>query len=173
MAILARKNDDVHLTLVGGPGRVEQEDYLRSLKSKVEESSLTKWVSFSGPVPHSEIAGSYRESDLFCTVSDTGSLDKAILEAMACGVPVIGSNSAFLALARANGMDELIVEEKVDAKMLAETIHKFINLPPSRRDKLIEQGKKIAREHDLDQFTDKIVEVFRQVNRSRVALCTF
>lgn len=166
MAVLVKEKKNLHLTFAGGPGRVEQKDYLRSLQSKVEKMGLTKWVSFIGPVPHTEIPSLYRQSDLFCTTSDTGSLDKTILEAMASGIPVIGSNKAFTTLALANGLDELVVEKKDDAQVLAETIHRFWNLPRPRRRQLIEQGRKIAAEHDLDGFTDRLVEVFQQVKRT-------
>ena len=37
----------------------------------------------------------YQSGDLFVNLSDTGSLDKAVLEAMACGLKILTSNEAF------------------------------------------------------------------------------
>jgi glycosyltransferase involved in cell wall biosynthesis len=162
MEILVKKNMGIHLTLVGGAGKMEQENYLQALQSKVDSGGLAKWISFAGPVPHSDIPNYYRQSDLFCTASDTGSLDKAILEAMACGVPVIGCNAAFAEIARSNGLVELIFEKKGGAEALAEAISRFYSLPRTKRQQLADKGKAIAAEHDLSRFTARIADIFKE-----------
>ena len=155
---------NICLILAGGPGRTGHEAYLKSLQSQVEESGLEKWVRFEGAVPHSEIPSFYRQADLFCTMCDTGALDKAIIEAMASGVPVIGNNPGFMSIARTNGLDEWVVE---GSRSLAEAIDRFRKLTlPQRRD-LAGKGRKIAAEHDLDRLTDRLATVFQQVQKDR------
>lgn len=161
VGVLEDKN--IFLTLVGGAGRPEDETYIKSLRSLLIKYGLEDNVRFSGAVPRFKMPSVYRQADLFCTMSDTGSLDKVIIEAMACGVPVVGGNSAFKAIARANGLDECVVDDK-DPVHLAGAIERIRSLPRDKRQKIADRVRKIAAEHDLDRLTDKFVEVFRQLS---------
>ena len=52
-------------------------------------------VRFVEGLPHAEIVPTYQRATLFATASVTGSLDKVVLEAAACGLPPIVCNPAF------------------------------------------------------------------------------
>ena len=75
------------LRIVGdGPERASLERLAQSLHAK---------VTFVGGVPHSRIRDEFRRAGLFLHTSETGSLDKLLLEAIACGCPVQTFNPAF------------------------------------------------------------------------------
>ncbi|MEA3346990.1 MAG: glycosyltransferase, partial [Candidatus Auribacterota bacterium] len=73
----------------------EHRSYYDNLKKQAEEYRLGNLVKFTGPVLHSEMPMLYKSSDVFINLSDTDSLDKAVLEAMSCGLPVLTSNKSF------------------------------------------------------------------------------
>lgn len=82
-------------TVVGGPAMARDVKYFESLVSFVRSLGLESFVHFNGAVPYLEIPEIYRSHDLFLSMSTTGSIDKAVLEAMASGLSVITANEAF------------------------------------------------------------------------------
>lgn len=83
------------LSIVGGPLLPRDRDYMDILKKIITEKNLASYVHFQGARPYSEIPELLRDHDFFLNVSATGSLDKAVLEAMACGLTVLTSNEAY------------------------------------------------------------------------------
>lgn len=83
------------LSVVGGPLTRRDEDYFTRLKALVREKNLSDRVFFLGPRPYAAIPATYRNHDMFISLSRTGSVDKSVLEAMSSGLSVICANEAF------------------------------------------------------------------------------
>jgi len=77
--------------LIGGPVTDLDIVYTEKLKSYIKENNLVN-VLWKGPVPLSEAIQILNQTDIFVHFGNTGSLDKAILDAMACGVIPMSSN---------------------------------------------------------------------------------
>jgi glycosyltransferase involved in cell wall biosynthesis len=91
---LSYVNIPVKVTLIGvGPE-------LEKCQKYVQNCNLQAKVQFLGQVPHNGIADLLYKSDLFCMPSRSEGLPAAPLEAMACGLPVVGTN--------VGGMSEII-----------------------------------------------------------------
>lgn len=86
------------LTLVGSSITPGDFAYAEKIKVFVRDKGLESQIQFLGDRHYSEIPGILREHDIFLNTSRTGSLDKAVLEAMACGLPVLTSNEAYRAI---------------------------------------------------------------------------
>ena len=104
-------------SIIGGPLLPRDREYLDVLKKFARESGIEKRVYFLGSRHYSEIPLLLREYDLFLNASKTGSLDKAVLEAMACGLPVITANEAYRKI-----LAPKYFLERVSAPLLAERI---------------------------------------------------
>lgn len=74
---------------VVGDGRLRQQ-----LSDRVRQAQLLSSVSLRGVIPRDEVYRSLGESDVFITTSAGEGLPVAMLEAMACGVPVVASDIA-------------------------------------------------------------------------------
>lgn len=86
MALVAKERRDVKLRVVGeGPEK-------RRLVSLVKALDLEENVLFKGFVPHTQIIRHYQQCDIFCFPTLGEPFGKVVLEAMACGKPVIASN---------------------------------------------------------------------------------
>jgi glycosyltransferase involved in cell wall biosynthesis len=74
------------------PGRVD----LR-LVGPVQDPAYAEslGVQLAGPRRYDEVVHDYRWADVLVNLSETGSADKAVLEAMACGTAVVTSNEGF------------------------------------------------------------------------------
>lgn len=86
------------LSIIGGPLMQRDQAYYESLKKLVREKGLERQVFFHGARPWREIPETYREHDVFLSMSTTGSIDKSVLEAMSVGLTVLTANEAFSTL---------------------------------------------------------------------------
>ncbi len=94
-ALLGRK--DVQLVLIGeGP-------YETTLRNKVQSHGIEDRVHFLGGLLQDKIADWLNRATLFCLPSYNEGLPNVVLEALACGVPVVATN--------VGGIPELITSE--------------------------------------------------------------
>jgi len=87
--------NDFKVVIVGGLYE-KDEKYLEHLNDEIEKSGMKERISLINEVPHDKIVEYYQQATVFVNPSTTGSLDKTVLEAMACGIPVVTCNDAFL-----------------------------------------------------------------------------
>jgi glycosyltransferase involved in cell wall biosynthesis len=98
-AEVARQDPTAHLVLVGhGPlrGRLEQQ---------VHAADLHRCVTFAGARPHADIPQWLAAADVLCLPSVAEGLPNVVLEALACGRPVVAS--------AVGGVPELVTDEAV------------------------------------------------------------
>lgn len=81
-----RPNVPLQLRIVGdGPLKAE-------LEHLVQQQGSAKITDFVGRVPHSQVPEQLRQLDVYAALSRSESFGVAVLEASACGVPVLVSN---------------------------------------------------------------------------------
>jgi glycosyltransferase involved in cell wall biosynthesis len=83
--------DVYHLVITGGKGWMTE-----SIFEQVKRSGLEGRVHFPGFVDDADLPALYSAADLFAYVSLYEGFGLPLLEAMACGTPVIGSNTSSL-----------------------------------------------------------------------------
>ncbi len=84
-----REQADVSLTIVGAPVTVAEQAYEQKLRQHIADLELADHVNLPGRVSQADLPQFLNRSKIFVTVAQNGSLDKAILEAMAVGLPVV------------------------------------------------------------------------------------
>ncbi|MCE5213548.1 MAG: glycosyltransferase family 4 protein [Methanobacterium sp.] len=112
MKEVLKKQDNVRLKIVGsGPFKTK-------LKNLIKELDLEEAVEIIENVSDEELLNLYTSSDLFVLPSiidsqgNTEGLGLVLLEAMACGLPVIGSNVGGITDIIVDGETGLLVQEK-------------------------------------------------------------
>lgn len=104
--------------IVVGPGTVLRLRY----EKLVEDMSLTNNVVFTGFVSSAELPSYYRSADIFCAPATGGeSFGIVLLEAMACGKPIVATNIQGYASVLANGDEGLLVPPR-DEESLADAL---------------------------------------------------
>lgn len=155
--ILVKNNvRGIRVDIVGSPGLDEHLHYSESLKMMVRAMGLEEIIHFRGPIPNRETVVYYQRSDLFVNLSGTGSVDKAVLEAMACGCLVLTSNDAF-----SEFLPPEFLVEKNQPEKLAERILQLMKLSPENAKSLKENLRQIVlKSHNLENLVKKILEQF-------------
>lgn len=92
--IMKNQNVEFSITIIGEPALKKDKDYEQKLKSLIGQLGLKENFNFLGKINHRDLVSYYQSHDLFVHLSKTGSLDKVILEAMACGMNVLSSNDS-------------------------------------------------------------------------------
>jgi glycosyltransferase involved in cell wall biosynthesis len=142
------------LTIVGDATNDDERRYVDELRQRIN-SECRQRIVFKGRLEPDNIAEELAAADVFVNLSATGSLDKAIVEAMASGCPVLSSNDAFGVIARNAGFSDCIVQR--DAEGLKAALEHFLELDRSERDLIADRQSKIAlRDHTLDGLMDRL-----------------
>ena len=146
----------VRLDIVGDVPDPSNAVYRSELLSLIRSKGLGDRVRLLPGVPHRETVAFYQQAGLFLNLSATGSLDKAVLEAMACGSLVLTSNEAFVKLVP----PECFVAD-ANPERIAVAIRTLLKLPDTTRAQLGNASRRLVmQEHSLEGLVTKIVKQF-------------
>ena len=83
---------DAELVIAGGPPAEQLANHAeaRRLRELAERTGVADQVKLVGAVPHDQMATWYRSADVVACTPHYSSAGRVSLEAMACGVPVVG-----------------------------------------------------------------------------------
>ncbi|AVT36853.1 glycosyltransferase [Plantactinospora sp. BB1] len=83
---------DVELVIAGGPPAEHLNNHAeaRRLREVAESSGVADQIKLVGSVPHDQMSAWYRSADVVACTPRYASAGRVPLEAMACGVPVVG-----------------------------------------------------------------------------------
>ncbi len=112
-----RLPDGWKFIVVGGAITHDDTAYRSELETLAQKSGVLEHVVFAGSVPHSQMPAYYQSAHLFLHASATGSIDKAVLEAMSTALPVISSSEAFKSI-----LPEEYIAKTVSAESFASMI---------------------------------------------------
>lgn len=147
----ARASIDLRLRVVGGPVSEDDVAYDARIRARARELGLEGAVEFVGAVPYAQIASEYAAGATFLNLSSTGSLDKAILEAMASGCIPVSRNTSFAALAAQHGFGELVAGP--GAEGAADALVRVMSKAAGERDELSERLRAVVvAEHSLERL---------------------
>ncbi|HEX6978361.1 MAG TPA: glycosyltransferase family 4 protein [Alphaproteobacteria bacterium] len=160
MAILhgSAAGKGIRLRIVGPMLTLDDLAYDRELRSSVYAKGLHDTVLFEGFMPQRFTPRLYRSAFLHLNVSETGSMDKTVMEALACGCPVLTSNPAFRAVL--SGYPEFILDSS-DPAIIAERIMSLYE----RRHGYDPQSLRalVAGHHDEEAYVEKILALLRDL----------
>ncbi len=154
-----RGNELLHLVLVGGKGWLFDEIFRR-----IEELGIQKRVHFTGYVPDDELPLWYNAALAFVFPSVYEGFGMPVVEAMACGTPVIASNASSIPEA-AGEAARLFAPQDVDG--LVEAITAVTQSPPLQQE-MRQKGLQQAAKFSWERAGMETAVVYQQEIESRV-----
>jgi len=159
-ALLRRQEGLAHtLVLVGGRGW-----YYEEIDATVDALGLTGHVHIAGHVPGDELALWYSAADLFCYPSMYEGFGLPPLEAMACGTPVVTSNTS--SLPEVVGDAGLMVDP-ADVEGLAAHMARVLS-DPDLRARLRKAGPERAAQFSWRATAERTLAVYEDALRQGV-----
>jgi glycosyltransferase involved in cell wall biosynthesis len=151
---IARARCAGHLVMVGGGPALP---YLQSLAARL---GVADHVTFTGELPHEATIGWMKAADAFVFASQTETQGLVVVEAMACGVPVVAVAAGGVAEAITHGRTGLLTDP--DPVALAEAIGLVLGDGDLRRS-LGEVARRAAQDYSADAVIERTLEVYRSV----------
>ena len=153
-------NLKVRVDIFGPTSGLADKGYRETLLKEIRQKNLNDTITFGGPVANIELPDLLGVYDLFVNMGQTGSLDKAVPEAMAVGLPVLTCNEAFKEVLGPFRAD--LMYTKKDAEALGRKVLKVASLSIEDRQALgIELRSIVVRNHSLQSFIKKIIFAIR------------
>ncbi len=145
--ILVNQNNfrNLEINLVGGSVYKKDNEYLNSLRDLVKKNNLQKLLNFVGTVPFKDIGQYYQQADLAINLCSTGGMDKAVLEAIAAGLPVIVLNKTFATILGEYKKEMILASDS--AVGLAKKIRQASVLPEEKKEKIKNDFFNLAAAH--------------------------
>lgn len=132
------------------------------LERMVIDLGISRLVRFSGWVSHPAIVERYQQADIFVTPTTWEGMPNTVLEAMACGKPIVATEASGLHELVRDGVNGYLVPIK-DPQALAEALARLIDNGYERR-RMGKASRKIAeQEFTWEQIAAGYVEVYRRV----------
>ena len=156
---------ELRVALLGeGPHRAKLEQQVIDLKL----SGIVKLPGFQ-----ENAAAWYRSADLFVLPSLMEGMPNVLLEAMACGTPVISSNchSGPAEILENGRLGELVAVDDVDA--LLKALIKCVHQPDAIRDTAIEASKCVESQWSIQAATRRLEVILHQAaqTKQRSSIC--
>ena len=146
-------SEKIRLLIVGGGSQYKE---LRLLS---QELGISDIVRFTGSVSHSDVPKYLSEIDIFCAPSILESFGVAVIEASACGIPVVASNVGGLPEVVRDNETGFLVEPKNPMK-IAEKLYKLV-IDEELRKEMGNKGRDfVKRYYDWDDNVKLMEKVY-------------
>ena len=148
---------DIQLNIAG------EGNLMAELKSLAEKVGAGERVNFLGRVPAEQMPQLYRDNDIFVMSSAHEGMSNAMLEAMACGLPIITT--------RCEGVHELIAENGIivdqpSADLIARAIKTFVDNPQQYEQASVAAVRQ-AKQFTWSQAAKQYLDCYHSVINSR------
>ncbi len=150
---------DSYLLVVG---QFAQESYKRDMLQQISDLGIKRHIVFTGYIPHREVMAWMREMDIFAFPSLHEGSPNALLEAMACELPIVASQVGGILDIVEDNRDCLLVASG-DANMLSQKLQLLLEDTELRK-RLGKTAKhKVENQFSPTQETAQWLDIYNRV----------
>jgi glycosyltransferase involved in cell wall biosynthesis len=160
LALLERGRFELEIVGTGA-----EESRLRALAASL---GVAQDVVFRGPLSPAKVAERYREADLFTLVPSAESTGSGFAEALASGLPVVGSSVGAIPEIVEQGNNGLLVRPG-DVRAIADAMTRLAGDPQLRREMGRRNRLKAKATLDWSRITERYLSIYAGVQRRRLA----
>jgi len=158
-ADVVEKLDDVRLVVVG-----PDDGYLGELEALIKALRIEDKVLITGPLYGEDKLEAYVDADIYVLPSRYETFPMTLLEAYACGKPVIASNICGLKDLIIDGITGLLVEPGVVIQ-LAKSIHFLLDSQEKAEDMVLNGKKFVMENFTIEKAIAKLEKVYKEVEQ--------
>ena len=159
-ARLKARMPEVHVVIVGdGPER-------DPLRARAHALDLGEAVSFIGMIPHATTAELYRSADVLAVPSTFDNSPNVVLEAMACGLPIVATDSG--------GAQEFVEDSAAgtivpvgDVAAFADALESWLRDPARRRAAGARNRARVVADYSWRASAEQVLDVYHRVVAER------
>jgi glycosyltransferase involved in cell wall biosynthesis len=156
-----RKMDINFKAQIVGSSPKRDREYYSKIKNLAADLVEKGKLEFIEQVPNHKTPEFYNSNKLFINLTDSGSFDKSILEAMACEMVILVSNNTYREILPEELQESLMFKEK-NSEDLADKIKKIFVLDDTEYKSIAVKLRKIVEDnHSLDGLTNKLIKIFK------------
>lgn len=157
--ILHKNGQEFVANFYGSPTPVDHE-YFEKIKVQAQELSTLGKIIFKPEVSNFQTPAIYNEHEIFINLTDSGSFDKTIIEAMLCETLVLISNESLNELFE-NETGRFIFKDG-DAYDLANKLAVLLALSEDEKDMLQKRMRQFAEKHSLENLMNELSMVLKK-----------
>jgi glycosyltransferase involved in cell wall biosynthesis len=147
-----------NLRIIGPTLTRDDRAYGAELADTVKRLELARHVTFEGPRAMSDLPAIYGSAFLHLNLSQTGSMDKTILESLACGCPTLTSNASVFSLFEP--FPELIVRTRTPDAIGRQICRAYEHRQSSDSSDL---RQLVVGRHDLDSYVEHVHHILSEL----------
>jgi glycosyltransferase involved in cell wall biosynthesis len=136
---------------------------LEKILNEIGDPSLLERIVLTGYVVNTDLPAIYSQSQVFLYPSLRESFGIPMLEAMACGVPVITSNTSSMPEVAGNGA---VIIDPFKPDEITAAIIKILN-NNTMREELIKHGFEQAAKFSWKAMAESVLEIYREIGREK------
>jgi glycosyltransferase involved in cell wall biosynthesis len=156
--VLSKRYDYIKLVIVGDGNERD------SLENLVQGMGLKDKVVFTGPVLHEKVFEYYQKSNIFVLPSLNEGMSNTMLEALACGMPLIATDTGGTRELVLNNKNGFIVKMR-DSNDLVEKIEKFL-LDKSLEEKMSRESRALSEKFSWEVVAKKYTDLYKEIENS-------
>ena len=159
-ARISRENKDTHLLIVGN----DEGDYRKKVEGWIRECGIPDKVTFTGELSGVDRLRAYSGSDIFVLPSYSENFGMTVVEAMACGLPIVISDKVGVYEEVREGKAGIVVKTDTDSvyRGIAELLGNA-----SAMKTCAENGKKLAKElYDIEKVASSMMDLYKTTAKS-------
>ncbi len=152
---IAKKFNDIYLVLIGdGQDKAE-------LLGRVETYNLRDYVRTVGVVPHSQMHRWMNASDLLVLPSYSEGVPNVVMEAMACGLPVVATTVGGLPAAVGDSRGAILIPPK-SSEQLADAMIEILDDDAQRQSMSIAARATAMERFDINQNANNVMQAIKE-----------
>jgi len=157
---LAKRYQDLYLIIAG----FDNEKYLQYIKDLVAKNDLTDRVIFCGPLIDNDKLEAFVDADLFVLPSYSENFGMAVVEAMACGCPVVISDNVGISDQVKDLNAGVVVQSNIES--LFKGVAKLLDNQQMAKSFSIEAKKYVEDNFDVNVIATNMLSKFEETLNS-------
>ena len=154
------KEIDNLLLVIAGP---DEKGYKSEIIMLIDRYKISDKVVFTGMIDGNMKWSAYKSADIFVLPSYTENFGMTVIEAMACGLPVVVSDKVGITREIKRYDAGIIVKTDVDS--VYRGLKYALETDLSQK---VENAQKMVKElYDIDKVADKMIEMYEEIVRSK------